>query len=538
MKVHDSGLHRLGLALIHDLPASIVVFLVALPLCMGIATASGAPPGMGLITGIIGGIVVGLLAGCPLQVSGPAAGLSVVVWELIQAEGMERLAIIILVAGVIQILAAVLQLGQWFRAVSPAVIQGMLAGIGVLIFASQFHVMIDDVPKGSGIANLLTIPIAIEKGIVPGDDGFTIHHLAAGMGMLTIGVMLLWHWVPATWRVVPGLLVGVGVAAAVAGVYDLPIKYVHVRDNIFTLIRVPDWEDFSHLLDTAVLSAGIAMAFIASAETLLSATAVDQLHRGPRTRYNRELTAQGIGNMLCGLLGALPMTGVMVRSSANIQAGARTRAATVLHGIWLLLFIAFLPFLLNRIPTASLAAVLVFTGYKLVNPTSIKELQQHGKSEVLIYAGTVVTIVATNLLTGVMVGIGLAIAKLVYTTQNLEVGCVYKRETDSMHLEVMGIATFVSLPRLATALEKVPPGMRVRVDFESLRHIDHACLHFLESWKTLHESNGGHVIADWEELKARSYQGRRRQRAAVSTAGQSGAADRAHSVAAQPEPIP
>ena len=538
MSLKGNGIKPFCISVVQDLPASIVVFLVALPLCMGIATASGAPPGMGLITGIIGGLVVGVLAGCPLQVSGPAAGLSVVVWELIQFEGMERLAVIVLVAGAIQVLAASLQLGQWFRAVSPAVIQGMLAGIGVLIFASQFHIMIDDVPKGNGIANLLTIPAAIEKGIVPGDEGFTIHHLAAAMGMVTIGVMLLWHWVPAKWRVIPGLLVGVGFATAVAGVYELPISYVHVRDNIFTLIHLPGWDSVSHLLDPSVLSAAVAVAFIASAETLLSATAVDQLHRGPRTRYNRELTAQGIGNMLCGLVGALPMTGVMVRSSANIHAGAKTRGSTILHGVWLLLFVAFLPFLLNHIPTASLAAVLVFTGYKLINLKSVKELQQHGRSEVLIYAATVVTIVATNLLTGILVGVGLAIAKLVYTTQNLEVACMYEEETGSIHLELMGIATFVSLPRLATALEQVPPGTRVEVEFQSLRHIDHACLQFLESWNNLHEGNGGHVIADWDELKARSYQGRRQQRVATFRARQSDIAGTTHTMAARAEHTP
>src|SRR5919106_1453056 len=154
-------MHNRAVTFQHDVLASLVVFLVALPLCMGIAVASGAPPGAGLITGIIGGLVVGVLAGCPLQVSGPAAGLSVIVWDLVQTHGAEKLGLIILLGGVIQLAAAWLQIGQWFRAVSPAVVHGMLAGLGALLIAGQFHIMIDDVPKSSGLQNILTIPDAI-----------------------------------------------------------------------------------------------------------------------------------------------------------------------------------------------------------------------------------------------------------------------------------------------------------------------------------------------------------------------------------------
>ncbi len=496
----------------HDVLASLVVFLVALPLCMAIAMASGMPPGAGLITGIIGGLVVGTFAGCPLQVSGPAAGLTVIVWQYVQTYGVEALGVIILAGGVLQILAGVLQLGQWFRAVSPAVIQGMLAGIGLLIFGSQFHVMIDDAPRGSGLANLVSLPEAVMKVMTSAADG-SVHHLAASIGLLTIGAIVLWNTaVPKALRVIPALLVGVLLATLAAKLQELPISFVQVRDNPFTLMHLPTLESLAHLLDVSILSAALALAFIASAETLLSATAVDQMHAGPRTRYNKELMSQGVGNMLCGMLGALPMTGVIVRSSANVQAGARTRLSTILHGAWLLLFVAFLPFLLRWIPTASLAAVLVFTGYKLMNVQVIRELREHGRSEVLIYFGTLTVIVATNLLTGVLFGVGLALAKLVYTTQNLETHFDHQKGSPAATLHLMGVATFVSLPKLATALERVAPKLRVRVEFESLRHIDHACFHFLESWKKLHEANGGQVSLDWDLLKTRTYQVRHGRR--------------------------
>lgn len=498
----------------HDLFSSIVVFLVALPLCMGIAVASGMPPATGIITGIIGGLIAGSLAGCPMQVSGPAAGLSVIVWQYIQTYGMEKLGVIILLAGVHQMIAAWLQLGQWFRAVSPAVIHGMLSGIGLMILASQFHIMIDDAPRSSGLENLLSIPAGIWKAVSPAEGG-PAHQEAAAIGVLTIATIILWNkFIPKKFQAIPGVLVGVVLATVVTVFYDLPISQVKVRDDLLTVIELPKLESLAHLTDTSLLSASLAMAFIASVETLLSATAVDHLHSGPRTRYNKELFSQGIGNALCGLLGALPMTGVIVRSSANVQAGARTRASAILHGAWILLFVAFLPFVLRQIPTACLGAILVFTGYKLMNIAVINELKDYGRSEVAIYFGTLGAIVATNLLTGVLVGVGLAIWKLLYTTQNLETHLEQQAgaPTVTYRFHLMGIATFVSLPRLATALEDVPPGVAVEIHFDPLRHIDHACLNLLESWAKLHDQKGGHVMVDWEKLQTKTYHVRHRKK--------------------------
>lgn len=485
----------------HDFLASVVVFLVALPLCMGIAIASGAPPAAGLITGIIGGLIVGSISGSPLQVSGPAAGLAVVVYEIIQREGYPTLGIALLIAGGVQLAAGFLRFGQWFRAVSPAVIHGMLAGIGILIFASQFHVMVDDAPRGSGLANLLALPQAVWKALAPSESAS--HRLAAGVGILTISIIVGWKLLaPKKFQVVPATLLGVLIATGATAVFSLPIRLVDVPQNILSAVQLPTAESLKGLLDGQILVAGLGLAFVASAETLLCATAVDKMHQGPRTQYDCELAAQGVGNLICGLLGALPMTGVIVRSAANVEAGARTRASAVFHGMWLLLFVVALPGVLRLIPTASLAALLVFTGYKLVNLKALRELASYGRAEVAIYAATVVMIVVSDLLTGVLVGISLAAARLLYTFSQLQVDIDEEQQAGTTIMRLRGTATFIRLPKLAAALEGVPPSTTLHVHLEQLEYIDHACLDLLMNWERQHEVTGGRLVIDWDSLTA------------------------------------
>lgn len=440
-----------------DFLSSVVVFLVALPLCLGIAIASGVPAekaaAVGVITGVIGGLVVGSLGGSPLQVSGPAAGLSVLVYELIQKFGWETLGLIVLIAGVMQLVAGLLRLGQWFRAVSPAVIYGMLAGIGVLIFASQFHIMLDDKPKSTGLENLLSLPEAVWKGIVPSRE--VTHDDAARIGLLTIVLLVLWKPLTPKWlHLVPPALVAVVVATTTTVLLRLPIKQIMVPSNLLDVVQFPVFDMDTLLTDWwPLLAASASLAFIASAETLLSATAVDKMHQGPRTQYDRELAAQGIGNVLAGLVGVLPLTGVIVRSATNVEAGARTRLSTMLHGIWLLCFVCFFPSVLRQIPTACLAALLVYTGYKLINPQAIRVLWSYGLGEVFIYGVTILTIVVTDLLTGVLVGIGLCIAKLIWTLSRFKVRLVEERELGRATLYLRGAATFLRLPKLAGRIE-------------------------------------------------------------------------------------
>lgn len=483
-----------------DMLASVVVFLVALPLCMGIAIASGVPPAAGLITGIIGGLLVALLAGSPLQVSGPAAGLSVIVWELVNEHGIATLGIVVLIGGAAQLLAGLLRLGQWFRAVSPAVIHGMLAGIGVLIFASQFHVMVDDVPRGSGLMNLISIPQAIVKGIIPAEE--TVHFQAAMIGLITLITIVAWRpLAPRKLKVVPAPLVAVIVATIASVATGVGIARVQVPGNLLDAVQLPSLASLPSL-DWSLVTAGLALAFVASAETLLCATAVDKMHNGPRTRYDKELAAQGVGNMLCGLVGALPMTGVIVRSSANVEAGGKTRASAFLHGIWLLVFVAALPFVLQQIPVAALAAVLVFTGYKLVNLAAIRQLASFGRGEVVIYFATLATIVGVNLLSGVLLGIVLSLAKLLYTFSHLEVE-MRPRDDGASDLFLRGSATIIRLPRLAAQLEQVPANTELHVHLEELAYIDHACLELITNWEKQHQLTGGNLYVDWDSLQAR-----------------------------------
>lgn len=481
-----------------DTFASVVVVLVALPLAMGIAIASGMPPASGLITCIVGGIIVGLLSGSPLQVSGPAAGLSVIVYDILKEHGAEKLGLVILIAGLIQLAAGLLKLGQWFRAVSPAVINGMLSGIGVLIFASQFHVMLDDKPRATGWENIFAIPQALWS-LQQAD--FSNPHIAGAIGLLTIVIIVVWEAAaPKKLKLIPAALLAVLAATVLATYLKLPINHVGLPSNLLEAIHLPTTQDWGGWRDSKVMLEGLALALVASAETLLTAAAVDRKTL-VRVKYDKELAAQGVGNAICGLLGALPMTGVIVRSTVNIQAGAQTRLSTILHGIWLLLFVLAFPHVLRLIPTAALAALLVYTGYKLVNWKVFFELQKFGKSEAAIYLITLVAIVATDLLTGVLTGLALSIAKLVYNVSHLEI----KKETQvegQTALYLRGAATFLNLPRLAEALESVEPNTELHVHLEDLDYIDHAALDLVMSWEVSHKATGGALVIDWGTLGA------------------------------------
>ncbi|MBA4062548.1 MAG: hypothetical protein C0501_02355 [Isosphaera sp.] len=503
-----------GDVLRHDLPASLVVFLIALPLCLAIAKAVGVPPEVGLITGIVGGILVGLLSGSPLQVSGPAAGLVVILIEVGQKHGFERLGVVVALAGLIQLAAGWLRLGQWFRAASPAVVLGMLAGIGVVLFAQQFHVMVDDQPGREPWRNLVTIPTAAWHGVADSHEGHPEHQEAAVLGLLTLAVLLLWKpLVPRRLASVPAVLAAVVLATAVASALAWPVQRVAFA-GLASGVRWPDFPAVPGLLgDGSVWLTAAVVALVASAETLLCAAAVDRMHRGARTRYDKELSAQGVGNTVCGLLGALPMTGVIVRSSANVQAGARTRYSAVFHGVWLLVFVLLVPGVLRLIPTAALAAILVLTGVRLIETHAIRALWRESRAEGAICVATAVTVVAVDLLSGVLLGVGLSVLKLIHTFSRLRV----RRRGDSasghVTLVLEGAATFIRLPRLAAALEKLPAGITLHIDIRGLSYIDHACLALLTNWEKQHKAAGGALVLDWETLRARFHHARPRPRA-------------------------
>ena len=420
-----------------DLGASVVVFLVALPLCVGVAVASGVPAELGIVTGVVGGIVVGLLPGSTMQVSGPAAGLTVLVADAVSRHGLEALGVIVLGAGLLQVVLGLARGGRWFRAISPSVVQGMLAGIGlVLIFGQLKHLVVSPV--------------------------------AAALGVLTVLIMLLWQRTPM--RVVPGILVGVVVCTALAAVFASSVEKITVG-TLSADVHLPNFS----LLDTGVIGTAVVFALVASAESMFSAAAVDRMHTGPRTQYNKELVAQGVGNSICGLLGALPMTAVIVRSSANVNAGARTKASRVLHGVWLLLFVVLLPGLLTLIPIAVLAAVLVHAGWKLLGLREVVTLWRTDKAEMGVLVLTAGLIVGTDLLTGTVVGLLAAVVKTAWDVSRLQVTVTPEG------VALRGNATFLRLPVLLDELERVDRE-HVRMDLSGVRHLDQACGQAIDQW--------------------------------------------------------
>jgi MFS superfamily sulfate permease-like transporter len=329
------------------------------------------------------------------------------------------------------------------------------------------------------------------------------HDWAAKIGLLTIFALVLWKVVaPAKLKLIPAPLVAIVIATAATVFLKLPVLYVEVPDNLWSEIHFPSLSVLQSVPLSVVVQAGVVLAIVASAETLLCATAVDQMQSETRTNYDKELAAQGIGNMICGLFGALPMTGVIVRSSANVEAGGKTRLSTILHGVWLLVFVSLLAFLLRMIPTAALAAMLVFTGYKLINFKAIRELKKYGWGEVSIYAATLTTIVCTDLLTGVLTGVALSAAKLLHKFSKLKVHLEIGDDGGKSVLSLVGAATFLRLPRLADALDRVPAAAELHVDFDRLTYIDHACLDLLMNWAKQHEVTGGTLVVDWDSLHA------------------------------------
>jgi MFS superfamily sulfate permease-like transporter len=325
--------------------------------------------------------------------------------------------------------------------------------------------------------------------------------LAFVIGTLTILSMIVWEKVrPASMKLVPGALIGVLMGTIAAWVLDLPIVRVDVPSSIVAAIDAPGSTFLGTMMQPAILITAIAIAFIASAETLLSAAAVDRMHNGVRTDYDKELRAQGVGNFLCGLAGALPMTGVIVRSSANVQAGAMTRLSAILHGGWLLAFVALLPWLLREIPMAALAGILVVTGWRLVSVSHVRHLfHHHGPLPVMIWLATFVMVVATDLLTGVLVGLGLSLIELVPHLRRLRLDVHQRHEEEQSEIRLEGAATFVTLPKLLKALESIPGHCRkIRLDLRRVPAIDHSSAEMLAEWIRRRRSGGALVNLDGE----------------------------------------
>ncbi|MHC1561657.1 SulP family inorganic anion transporter [Actinomycetospora sp. C-140] len=469
-----------------DVPASLVVFLVAVPLSLGIAVASDAPLTAGLIAAAVGGLVAGALGGSPLQVSGPAAGLTVVVADLVNQFGWGVTCAITVAAGVLQMVFGLTKAGRAALAISPAVVHGMLAGIGVTIVLGQLHVVLGGEQQDDALANVLALPGQL----------LSLHGPATALGLAVIAILLAWPRLPKAvpgWvRGIPAPLLAVVAVTAVASVLALPVERVEIGGSLLEAISPPVLPDGQ----VGAFAVGVlTIAIIASVESLLSAVAVDRMHGGQKSDLDRELVGQGAGNTLSGLLGGLPITGVIVRSSTNVAAGAKSRASAILHGVWIVVFSVALLGLVQQIPMAVLAGLLVVIGARLVKLAHMRELHRHG--ELPVYVVTIVGVVFTDLLTGVVAGLALALLLVLRRVvwASIEVQEPAGTPDGDWHVVVEGALCFPSIPRLARRLAAVPGGAPVVVDLVT-DYLDHAAYDHLQEWIERHEQGGGRVRVD------------------------------------------
>ncbi|MEU4078051.1 transporter [Streptomyces venezuelae] len=468
-----------------DLSASIAVFLIALPLSLGIALATGAPLQSGLVAAAVGGLVAGRFGGSPLQVSGPAAGLTVVTAELIQLYGWRTTCAITVLAGLVQLGLSALRVARSALAVSPAIVHGMLAGIGVTIALAQLHIVLGGTPQSSAVDNVMGLPSQLAR----------IHPAALGISALTVVALLGWPRLPGRAgqlaRKVPAALVAVTGATAVAAVAGLAVPRVDL----------PSWS--SHALPglpegpVLGIAAGVlTITLVTSVQSLLSAVAVDKLvaaradgGRGvPRSRLDRELAGQGAANLVSGALGGLPVAGVAVRSVANVSAGAVSRASTMLHGLWIVLAALLLVPVLDLIPLPALAALVMVVGIQMVSITRIRTVTRH--REVVVYAVTLTGVVLIGILEGVALGIAVAIAVALHRLTRTR---ITREERDGRQLlHVRGQLTFLAVPRLSRALHQLPHGSDVVVELDG-SFMDHAAYETLSDWTAGHLAHGGTV---------------------------------------------
>lgn len=471
----------------HDVPASLVVFLVALPLSLGIAIASGAPLAAGLIAAVVGGIVAGAIGGSSVQVSGPAAGLTVVVAGLIEQVGWPMLCLMTIGAGALQIAFGVSRMARAALAIAPVVVHAMLAGIGITIALQQIHVLVGGSSRSSAWQNIVALP-----------NGILHHELhEVIVGGTVIAILLLWSKLPAKARMVPGALVAIVAATALAQVTGLDVERVTLSGNFFEAISLPNLPDMSPdgrpwTQEIGAITVGIlTIALIASVESLLCAVGVDKLHKGPRTNFNREMIGQGSANMVSGFLGGLPVTGVIVRSSANVAAGARTRMSGILHGVWILLFASLFTNLVELIPKAALAGLLIVIGAQLVKLAHIRMALRTGNF--VIYTITIVCVVFLNLLEGVAIGLAVAILFLLVRVVRAPIEAEpVGAEAKHWRVDMDGTLSFLLLPRLTHVLSTLPRGTDVTLHLNA-DYIDHAVSEAISDWKTAHEATGGSV---------------------------------------------
>ncbi|AXL89384.1 transporter [Streptomyces sp. CB09001] len=468
-----------------DVSAAIAVFLIALPLSLGIALATGAPLQAGLVAAAVGGIVAGRIGGCPLQVSGPAAGLTVVTADLIQHYGWRTTCAITVLAGLAQLGLGCLRVARSALAVSPAIVHGMLAGIGVTIAVAQLHIVLGGTPQSSVPDNLVALPAQLAN----------VHPADLAVSVLTLTLLLLWPRVPGRAGQLlgrlPAALIAVAGATAVAALTGLRLPKVDLPSwSSHALASLPDGPVLG--LVAAVLTTTL----VCSVQSLLGAVAVDKLvaarpaltGRVKRSDLDRELLGQGAANIVSGSLGGLPIAGVAVRSSANVAAGAVSRNSTMLHGVLVVIAALLMVPALEFIPLASLAALVMAVGLKMVSLNHIRTVTRH--REVLVYAVTTCGVVFLGVLEGVALGIAVAVGVALHRLTRTR---ITHDDTEGVHhVHVRGQLTFLAVPRLSRVLHQVPHGADAVVELDG-SFMDHAAYETLQDWQKTHTAQGGSV---------------------------------------------
>lgn len=482
----------------YDIPASIVVFLVALPLCLGIALASGAPLFSGIIAGIVGGIVVATLSGSPLGVSGPAAGLAVIVLTAIQDLGFEPFLLAVVIGGVIQLALGFAKAGIIGYYFPNSVIKGMLSGIGIIIILKQIpHAFgYDEDPEGDldfiqpdGHNTFSELSYMLD-GITPG---------AIVVTLVSLVILILWEQKfikeNRILSLVQGPLVvvlaGIGLSILFESMETFAISSDHmvaipVAQSIGDFFHQFTFPDFGSFGNSQIYVTGITIAVVASLETLLCVEATDKLDPYRRvTPTNLELKAQGVGNIISGLIGGIPITQVIVRSSANIQSGGRTKASAIMHGILMLIFVASIPNILNKIPLASLAAILFLVGYKLAKPVLFRDMYRKGWGQFIPFVVTIIGIVFTDLLIGIGLGMVVAIMQILwknyqfpYTFEGKEI-----RDGGPVRINLAENVSFLNKASIMNTLSHVPDDKHVIIDGTRTKDIHPDILEIIDDFK-------------------------------------------------------
>jgi MFS superfamily sulfate permease-like transporter len=490
-----------------DIQAGLVVFLVALPLCLGIALASGAPLFAGIISGVIGGMVVGILSNSQLSVSGPAAGLTAIVLVAITSLGSyEVFLLAVVLAGLFQLLLGFAKAGTISNYFPSNVIEGMLTAIGVIIILKQLPHAIGYDADNEGAF------FFIEK--TAGHNTFSAiidavnysHPGAIIVTLVSLAILIAFNKITflKNLKVIPGALIAVVAGVVIneafkAGGSSLAIAEDHLVKlpmpaNFADFIGQFSLPDFTAITNPQVWIVAMTIAIVASIETLLCIEASDKLD--PLKRYsntNRELFAQGAGNMLSGMIGGLPMTSVIVRTSANINSGGRTKIATVAHGVFLLLAVVTIPSILNKIPLACLAAILLMIGYKLASPTVFKHMWKMGKYQFVPFIITVLAVVFLDLLKGVAIGLVVSIFYLLRS--NLKLAYFFKKESfqegEVIVIRLAQEVSFLNKAAIKQTLNHLPEGSRVVIDAADTFYIDHDVLQLIRDFNgiTSHEKN-------------------------------------------------